>query len=444
MDYYHDIKFILEIDVNEYSIEDAFNNAKDILNWQFDENSNAIQTDGEIDYQIKDVFNLKESAVEEIIDSFFDFGFKDVIGVPLYRFLLLKDNEKQKILSIINSLIFDYSSINDFYELFENPEKSHPEYNQDSYHKDIQDYLNSSDFGKDSSYWKNHIQNSNRHIKFYNIKNNRYKSQKISPNSNSVSVFIENHGCSLFDFYGSVFSLYLSRIDRLDGCLLKTIIPRRIDLESFGNTTYLKIDVNNDDSFNDLIDEFNSTFKDALNHGKVDVDNYLDENVSYYSIYDFNDLNENIAIYNGEDSALTLNIYKNCLELVYNCELFSAEYISHMAKNIESLIHNLLNSPNQEISDVDILSDEEKSLLCDYCKGKTIEVDEDKILSQSFREYAIKNPDNIAVDDGISQISYGELEKSSNSIANDLQKNHEIKPGYRVGLMLLEIIIFLN
>lgn len=96
MDYYHDIKFILEIDVNEYSIEDAFNNAKDILNWQFDENSNAIQTDGEIDYQIKDVSNLKESAVEEIIDSFFDFGFKDLIGVPLYRFLLLKDNEKQK------------------------------------------------------------------------------------------------------------------------------------------------------------------------------------------------------------------------------------------------------------------------------------------------------------------------------------------------------------
>lgn len=121
-----------------------------------------------------------------------------------------------------------------------------------------------------------------------------------------------------------------------------------------------------------------------------------------------------------------------------------------MAKNIESLIHNLLNSPNQEISDVDILSDEEKSLLCDYCKGKTIEVDEDKILSQSFREYAIKNPDNIAVDDGISQISYGELEKSSNSIANDLQKNHEIKPGYRVGLMLPrnyhfpELILALN
>ena len=93
-DYYHDVKFILNVDVNEKSIGDVFNRAKAILNWQFDENLNVILTDGEIVYQSKDVSNLKETLVEEIIDSFFDFTFDDVIDVPLYRFLVLKNKKK--------------------------------------------------------------------------------------------------------------------------------------------------------------------------------------------------------------------------------------------------------------------------------------------------------------------------------------------------------------
>lgn len=66
----------------------------------------------------------------------------------------------------------------------------------------------------------------------------------------------------------------------------------------------------------------------------------MGENVSYYSIYDFSEFNENIGVYNGDDSALTLNIYENSLELLYNSDLFSEEYIESMAKNIESLIDN--------------------------------------------------------------------------------------------------------
>ena len=44
---------------------------------------------------------------------------------------------------------------------------------------------------------------------------------------------------------------------------------------------------NSDDSFNELLIEFDSALKISLNHATVDVENYLDENVSYYSIYDF-------------------------------------------------------------------------------------------------------------------------------------------------------------
>ncbi|MBQ2831509.1 non-ribosomal peptide synthetase [Methanobrevibacter sp.] len=450
MNYYQDVKFILNVDVNENSIENAFNKAKNILNWRIDENSNAILIDEEVDYQIKDVSNLKETSVEEIIDSFFDFTFDDIIDVPLYRFLVLKNNENFTILANINSLIFDYSSINDFYELFDNSEKSPPKFNLDSYYKDVQVYLKSSDFENESRYWKNYVLNSSKHIKFYNIKHDHYKSQKINPDMNSVSRFIKNHDCTLFDFYGSIFSLYLSRIDRLDGCLLKTIVPRKTDLQIFDKNTLFKVDVNDHDSFDDLLDEFESALKNAVDNTKVDVDNYLGENVSYYTIYDFYDLNENISVYNGEDSALTLNIYENSLELLYNSDLFSDEYIGRMAKNIESLIDNVLNSPNAATSDIDILSEDEKKLLLDFYKGIEDDIDKEFILSKYFRHIAISNPDIIAVDDGVDRISYGELEKSSNSIANDLFENYNISLGSHVALLLprnyhfLELVLALN
>ena len=451
MIYHHDIKFILDVDINEYFIENAFNKAEDILNRQFDENFNVIQTDGEVAYQIKDVSNLKETTIEEIIYSFFDFTFHEVIDVPLYRFLVLKNNENFIILANINSLIFDYTSINDFYELFGNAEKFYPKYNLNSYYNNIHDYLNSSDFENDSYYWKNYLLNSSKYIKFYNIKHNHYKSQKINPDIDSIFSFIKNHDCSLFDFYGSIFSLYLSRIDRLDGCLLKTIVPtKKTNLQIFDKNTIFKVDLNQHETFNVLLKKFSSSFRKAANHTNVDVENYLDEKTSYYSIYDFSEFNENIHIYTGEYSALTLNIHENCLELIYNTDLFSDVYIEHMVKNIENLISNVLNSPNQTMGDIDILSDEEKSLLSNFCKGKTIEVDEDKLFSHAFREYANANPDAIAVNDGINQITYGELEKSTNSIANDLHENYEMKPGGCVGIMLPrnyhfpELVVALN
>ena len=127
-----------------------------------------------------------------------------------------------------------------------------------------------------------------------------------------------------------------------DLSLLKTIVPsEKRDNGVFDKSTLLKIDVNPDDSFNELLIEFDSALKISLNHATVDVENYLDENASFYSIYDFNDFDENIRVYAGEYSALTLNIYGNSLELVYNSDLFSDVYVEHMAKNIESLISNM-------------------------------------------------------------------------------------------------------
>ncbi len=269
-------------------------------------------------------------------------------------------------------------------------------------------------------------QNSNlrldigNHVKFYNIKSNDYKQIKLHPDDKKLSNFLNNENISKFDFLTAVFSLYLSRIDRTEGCLLNTILSGDAAVDE---NTLLKIDYTEDNSFRQYLNE---VFSHAIDY---------DDNLSYYSIYDANNVDDP-TIMNGEGSALTLNIHEDSLELVYNSGLFSDIYIKHMANNLEYLMENIINDPNQLLKDMDILSDEENSMLSDFNNGEAVEVDKNKTFSKAFRENAINNPDAIAVDDGDNRITYGELEHSSNSIAQDLKDNHDIGRTSNVALML--------
>ena len=324
----------MDLDDNEYpNIQDILNRAKPLLNWRFDKNLNPFPKDDEIDYQIRDISNLKESEIFEIISHFFTLKFENVINTPLYRFLILKNDKSIRILANISSLIFDYSSIKEFYELINDSDKREDDgelstdnrknndklttanrkdnselstdnrknnselldnrKTLDSHYKTLKEYLNSSDFKKDSAYWKNYILDSGKYIKFYNIKDNSLKSQRIHINKDSVLSFTEKHDCSLFDFYASVFSLYLSRVDRLEGCLLKTVIPGNT---GFDKNTLIKIDINKNNTFNELLNQFKSSYKNSIQNTKTDVNNYIDDETTFYSVYDFTNLS-NTVIY---------------------------------------------------------------------------------------------------------------------------------------------------
>ena len=407
------IKFKFDCDLldNDY-IDNIFDGIKSSLNLSF----NNI-------YEFKDVSNQSEDSIEKEINQFFNFTFKNS-NKEHYKFLILKNNDKLSILANIYSSILDYNSITYFYQLFNDSNNSR-EIDILSDQSDIIEYLSSSDFEKDSNYWKNHLLDMGNYVKFHNVKSNNYKIINIPFDNKLLKEFLIQQNTSKHNFLTAIFSIYLSRIDRTKGTLLKTIIP------SNSVNTLLKIDFIKDFSFINYLDEINKIYLDAVNHTKVNIENYFDENLSYYSIFDFSNLDKNILVKNGEGSALTLNIYEDYLDLVYNSDLFFDVYMEHMADNIEVIAF-----PDLILNEVDILSDVDKDLLADFCKGKSIGVDKDNTVAGAFRENAIKYPDFIAVDDGVNQVTYAELEKSSNSVAHDLKYNYGVAFGECVGLML--------
>ena len=429
----NNIKFKFENKfINRKDLDKIFDNIGLLLNIRFDKHLKPYRYDTDKTYTFKDISTLNQETIEKEINNFFNYSFNEITDSTLYKFLVLKNNDKIIILGNIHQLIFDYTSIKKIYNLFN---KFNPidVTNKELYYNKERNH--SLEFKKDSEYWKNHILDIGKYIKFYNIKSNNYNKINIPLNNETIQNFLDENNISKFEYVTAIFSLYLSRIDRTKGCILKTILfQNNDDLGPFDIESILKIKYQKKANFIDYLNEIKHIPELARQHTKIDLNNYFDIN-SFYSIYDFTGFND-ISIINGEGSALTINIYDNSIELIYNTDLFNKTYIEHMIKNIESLINNIGESPNQICCDIDILSNEEKNLISRFSKAKTIEFNENKTLGRAFRENAKKYPNLIAIDDGINQITYAELESSSNSIAYDLNNNYDINIGDNISLML--------
>ena len=444
------IKFKFISNVDEGQLDNLFEKIEKSLSVQFDVDFKPYSKNNSEIYKIKDVSNYSRVKIEKITDSFFDFTFDNIADVPLYKFLVLKDDVKTTVLAIIHSSIFDYSSINTFYNVFNDLSYNPITNNIIAHYDDVNSYLTSSDFKNDLQFWSEKQLNIGDHVRYYNILSDNYKSINVSVDSELLFNFSKVHKTSNFNIWLAIFSLYLSRVDRTKGCILKTHIPDNNDsLGPFDRNTILAIDYLKDESFTDYLNAINNIYSEAAEHSKVDISYYLEEDMTYYSIHDFTGFYD-VNIRTGETSALSLNIYNDCLEMVYNADLFSGIYIEHMLNNIKSMAENICLTPNQLCGDIDILCEDEKYLISQYCHGERFEFDKDKILALSFRENAKNNPDKLAIDDGSNKKTYGELEASSNSIAYDLSNNYDIGFASAVGVMLPrtyhfpEVVLALN
>ena len=255
------------------------------------------------------------------------------------------------------------------------------------------------------------LKNKEAHVKFYNILVKDYDCKKIQFSNDlilKINEFVKTNNVSNYKFFTGIFALYLSRIDGTEGCILKTNADSIIIID------YVK-----DDSFKDYLNRVSMACDNPYMYNNEDID-------IFYAINDFNNF----------DSVLTLNIYEDYLELVYNSSIFLKDYINHMASNLSTLISNVLNSPLKSCGKIDLLSDNEKLLIDNFSKGQSLNVGVNKTFSQIFHENAIKTPNKIAIDDGINQVTYQDMDYSSNSIASILQNDYDITPNTFVGLML--------
>lgn len=128
-------------------------------------------------------------------------------------------------------------------------------------------------------------------------------------------------------------------------------------------------------------------------------------------------------------------------EIEYNIDILERETIIRLKDNFIKLLQSIIEDPDQLISDINIISDNEKKIL-DEINSTDVPVP-DFLAHDYFEMQVLKNPLKTAVISGNKSLTYNELNDQSNQLARHLHSLN-VKPGEVVGICLersLEMVI---
>jgi amino acid adenylation domain-containing protein/non-ribosomal peptide synthase protein (TIGR01720 family) len=146
-------------------------------------------------------------------------------------------------------------------------------------------------------------------------------------------------------------------------------------------------------------------------------------------------------------SDLLLCIEKTASGLIgeweYNSDLFDDSTITRMAQNFQTLLEGIVANPQQQVSQLPLLTLQERHQLLVEWNNNTKEYPFDKCIHQLFEEQVERTPDAVAVKFEDEQLTYRELNAKANKIAHYLQ-TLGVEPEVLVGICVersLEMIV---
>jgi non-ribosomal peptide synthetase component F len=121
--------------------------------------------------------------------------------------------------------------------------------------------------------------------------------------------------------------------------------------------------------------------------------------------------------------------------LEYCTKLFKPETVQRMAKHIIHFIEAVVSHPTVKLSEIELISEEEKQQILYEFNDTKAEYPHDKTIQELFEEQVAKTPGNIALVYEDRQMTYGELNQKANQLAR-LLRNKGVKADTIVGLMV--------
>ena len=131
------------------------------------------------------------------------------------------------------------------------------------------------------------------------------------------------------------------------------------------------------------------------------------------------------------------------LEILYDRSCFSSSTVTNILKHLEHLLEQFITYPEANLADLSILTKEEKQQILIDWNSNQVDYPDHLCIHQLFEEQAAKTPDAIAVVAEQKQLTYQELDRRAQQLANYLQ-SIGVKPEVIVGICLersLEAII---
>ncbi|NOQ28047.1 MAG: amino acid adenylation domain-containing protein, partial [Bacteroidales bacterium] len=266
-----------------------------------------------------------------------------------------------------------------------------------------------------------------------------------------IRIFTKENDLTLYMSLLSVFSILLSKLSGQDDIIVGTPIAGRnhADLENIVGMFINTLSIRNVVKAEATIEEFVSSLKQTVlgayenqNYQFEDVVNKVsvDRDISRNPIFDVvinvlnqaeqsGDLsgidNENLIHKKGVskfDLTLSANDYDEQLLISFNycTQLFKAETIDRFIEYFKKIVNQLTRKPKVKISEIDILTREEKHRLLYEFNNTEVDYPNDKTIHRLFEGQVERTPDNVALVCGNQFMTYKELNERSNQFARYL------------------------
>jgi amino acid adenylation domain-containing protein len=131
------------------------------------------------------------------------------------------------------------------------------------------------------------------------------------------------------------------------------------------------------------------------------------------------------------------------VELHYDPAYLSSADVRRMTEEFRALVESAAENPAALIGELDALGEVERRGLLVKLNQTTVRFPQDKVLHELFEEQAERTPDSIAVVYEGEQLTYRELDRRANQLAQHLRR-HGVGTEARVGLLLersLEMVV---
>ena len=245
----------------------------------------------------------------------------------------------------------------------------------------------------------------------------------------------------------AVFQVFLYRYTKQEDLVLGSHSLYRDSIEP----AIVRVNIADDFSFDRFLQEVKQTVLEAQAHQYYSFESLISEllplGLAHFKVwFEVRDNNCPESISDRELFDLILIVRQETalsFEFKYDASLFDATTIERMAMHWQTLAHHALTTPEQEISNLPLLTAREREKLLVDWNQTQVEYPTDKNIYQLFELRVLENPDAIAVVFEGKQLTYQELNQKANQLARYLQ-TLGVKPEVLVGICIersLEMVI---
>ncbi|MBU3076227.1 condensation domain-containing protein, partial [Clostridium estertheticum] len=324
------------------------------------------------------------------------------------------------------------------------------------------EWLNNKDREAAKDYWTNYLADYDEAaiVPFENKENSKeYKKSEVAfeikrDMTKKLEVIARGNKVTINAIMQSVWALLIQKYNNSNDSVFGYVVSGRNaevkGIESmlglFINTVPLRVKTENNMTFKELLTNINKSFAESSQwdfypladiQGLSDVKEKLVNNIMVFENYpvDSDGINNEILAKNDlkivdveaqEQTNYNFNllvIYQDTISIKFNFNeaVYSKDNVLKIKDHFENLVSQIIKDEEIKIKDIEILSEEERSILEKFNDTQG-EYPEGKVVSELFEMQVEKTPDNIAVVYENQSLTYKELNERANSLARVLKK----------------------